>query len=1001
MKKFIVFGIVFLFISMSLVPPSGGIGENHNSLVDNKIEVTSYETNSVDNDTEYWALLVAVGIYAGHPDEDRPSMLEDVEKLHEKLLVSEHWKEENIKLIKGEDATVLNIVRGLRWLDRMDDKDDFSLVYITTHGFPLSFDIPPFDEEDKHDEALVTYRGFNHPWAIIWDDLLNFLLSLLNSKGVCVIIDSCYAGGFNDPPYFNNRMKGNNKNADEWMHEFAEDISGSGRVVLMSCSEDEVTYASVFTPLLVKGLTGYADINDDDLVSAEEVFDFVVDYCNEYDMHPTIYDDYPGEFQLTDVKYPPSNPETPKGKVLGETNTTYSYCSVSMDPEGDKICYGWDWDGDYIVDEWTDFVDSNTYVNTLHSWQVEGTYNIKVKAKDDQDLESDWSKHIVVSMSSNHIPDQRQTEMGGGTYMEIAWFAQSFIPSLSTLSKVELGIESWGKKNPTLIHMYIREDLTGENLAECSRFVPPLGYDKCNWSTFEFEDLNVIPGKTYYIICEKTDPSWAYVWRWMYSDPSPYPLGEIFESEDGDNWSIFHGSFDCCFVTWAKPPEYPIVFDPIPEDGDSWVPIDISQLCFNLKDYQEDLMNYTVETIPDVGTGNVFDIGDGKYSIEISGLEATTEYLWFVNVTDGEHWNSEVFSFKTQPAMVFDPFEEGWQYRKKITIDYNKVAGNVTDFPILISVADDDLKNKAHGDGSDILFMDNFGVANRLLHEIESFNNSSGELVAWINVTNLSSSADTVLYMYYGNSDCDSQEYPDHVWDSDYCGVWHLNDFLDSTSNNNDGTNYGTDSCSGKIGDGKDFVEDNEDYVSLGDMPEPADGEISKGTFEAWINPDELASRSIIGKLDTKLEPDKKSYNLHLRSDGRLNFGVWSGTWFPDGRSFGALTDDELVTSSTWQHIVVVADLYSKNFVFYYNGEEKNCTVTTEGTPPSYFYDINLDEKLGKHSPESSGPYFYDGSMDEVRISKKCRSAEWISTEYNNQNDPSNFLSFGPEEMGL
>ena len=100
-------------------------------------------------------------------------------------------------------------------------------MYITTHGFPLRFDIPPFDEKDRHDEALISYRGFQNPFAIIWDDLLNLFLSLLNSKGVCVIIDSCYAGGFNDPPYFKNRMKNNRMNANEWMQGFAEELSGN------------------------------------------------------------------------------------------------------------------------------------------------------------------------------------------------------------------------------------------------------------------------------------------------------------------------------------------------------------------------------------------------------------------------------------------------------------------------------------------------------------------------------------------------------------------------------------------------------------------------------------------------------------------------------------------------------------------------------------------------------------------------------------------------------
>ena len=73
-------------------------------------------------------------------------------------------------------------------------------------------------------------------------------------------------------------------------------------------------------------------------------------------VNPTIYDDYPGELYLTVVEFPPSVPEIPTGQVLGDTNTTYYYSTVSTDPGGDNISYGWDWDGDYIVDEWTDIL---------------------------------------------------------------------------------------------------------------------------------------------------------------------------------------------------------------------------------------------------------------------------------------------------------------------------------------------------------------------------------------------------------------------------------------------------------------------------------------------------------------------------------------------------------------------------------------------------------------------------------------------------------------------
>ncbi len=551
MKKILAVGIIILFVGTIFAPSIIGDRDNNRRLTDNITKVTSDKASSIDNETEYWALLVAVGVYAGHPEQDRPWMLTHFEDLYNMLLVSEHWNEKNIKVIKGENATLLNIIKGFRWLNKREDKNDFSLVYITTHGGQLSRDRFPWDEKDGCDEILMTHRGFLFPWVNIRDDFLNLLLSLLNSKGVCVVVESCFAGGFNDPPYFKTNMKGNRINANVWVHDFAEELSESGRVVLMSSQEDEVCYGG-FTGYLIEGLTGYADTNKDDLVSAEEAFDYAKVRYDEQDVHATIYDDYPGEFQLTEVELPPSIPETPIGQVLGDTNTTYNYSTVSIDPEGGKISYGWDWNGDFTVDEWTDPLDCNTTVNISHSWSVEGTYNLRVKAKDERGVLSDWSAHTVVMMCDDNIPDQRQTVIGGGAHMYAAWFAQSFVPTLSTLSKVELGIESWGHNSPTLIHMYIRENLTGGNLAECSRYVPFSGEDKCNWFTFDFEDLDVIPGDTYYIIFEKTDLSWVYCWRWMYSDPDPYPLGDVFESSNGDNWIIWKDPVDFCFVTWGK-----------------------------------------------------------------------------------------------------------------------------------------------------------------------------------------------------------------------------------------------------------------------------------------------------------------------------------------------------------------------------------------------------------------------------------------------------------------
>ena len=72
-----------------------------------------------------------------------------------------------------------------------------------------------------------------------------------------------------------------------------------------------------------------------------------------------------------------------------------------------------------------------------------------------------------------------------------------------------------------------------------------LGEDKWTWFTFDFKDIDVTPGKTYYIVCKKGLP---YVWKWK--EDNPYSLGKAYYSADENDWRTF--SADCCFVTWSK-----------------------------------------------------------------------------------------------------------------------------------------------------------------------------------------------------------------------------------------------------------------------------------------------------------------------------------------------------------------------------------------------------------------------------------------------------------------
>jgi len=271
----------------------------------NRVNIPKINDCQEATGTEYWALIFAVGIYKNHPDQDRPSMLEAADNLYEVLVNSPEWQPDHIHKVTGSQATGQNLIKELIWLIQSEDADDMTLVYITTHGSPLKnangmpVDLPPKDEADGADEILVMYDGFDKWYAFIWDDLLNFFLSLLDSQGVCLIVDSCYSGGFNDHPYEGTMTE---YTVESFAVGLAEEVATQGRIVLMSCQENEVSYGSQFSGFLIDGFWGLADFfgNGDGINSAEEAFvyaEFWLDLMGE--QHPTIYDLYPGEFPIT------------------------------------------------------------------------------------------------------------------------------------------------------------------------------------------------------------------------------------------------------------------------------------------------------------------------------------------------------------------------------------------------------------------------------------------------------------------------------------------------------------------------------------------------------------------------------------------------------------------------------------------------------------------------------------------------------------------------------
>ena len=102
------------------------------------------------------------------------------------------------------------------------------------------------------------------------------------------------------------------------------------------------------------------------------------------------------------VNNKPNKPSTPDGAINGEIKKSYPYTTSTLDPDGHRVRFGFDWDGDNQVDDWTGFVNSTETAIKSYTWYNKGSYEIKVKAQDEYGEESNWSDPLSVS-----IPKQK------------------------------------------------------------------------------------------------------------------------------------------------------------------------------------------------------------------------------------------------------------------------------------------------------------------------------------------------------------------------------------------------------------------------------------------------------------------------------------------------------------------------------------------------------------------------------------------------------------------
>ena len=339
-------------------------------------------------------------------------------------------------------------------------------------------------------------------------------------------------------------------------------------------------------------------------------------------------------------------------------------------------------------------------------------------------------------------------------------------------------------------------------------------------------------------------------------------------------------------------------------------------------------------------------------------------------------------------AGALDANYPDWNFRKTITINSTQVDANLTGFPVLISTTDTDLRDNALSNADDIIFVNSDG-ATQLPHEIEKYDSVTGELVAWVK-EDLTSATDTIIYMYYGNSAATNSEDECTLW-SDYDRVFHLHDDFDDSACNANATNSGSTDVTGNIADGQEF-DGISDYVSMGTGT--GLDTANNWTISTWVYVDNITTNHMMMSQFGTTAPNQSMLfffddvaAVSGRTDAYVCLGVTPASAYI--RIEGATGSG---INQTWQYVVCTFEGNGDLSLYVDGAEDANSPVTfTSSTVKNTSTDMRLGEAVANWND-------MDGRLDESRIRLSTLSAEWISTEFNNQGSPSTFYSISSQQ---
>jgi hypothetical protein len=313
----------------------------------------------------------------------------------------------------------------------------------------------------------------------------------------------------------------------------------------------------------------------------------------------------------------------------------------------------------------------------------------------------------------------------------------------------------------------------------------------------------------------------------------------------------------------------------------------------------------------------------------------------------------------------------GWQHSGSIFLITTPEGANLPataseeNFPLLVRLNKDSFNfSQAKAGGDDIRFS---AEGKPLAYQIEDWDAVAGTASIWVRIPNIKGNARQEIKIYWGKADAASESKGDAVFNDSngYVSVLHMSDPVKDEVGSVQPKDTGTAASVGIIGKSRRF--DVGKGINCGEKLTTLPTGSNPHSTEVWIKPE----KSNVNPIAWGNEQAQGKVVMGFVSPPHIRMDCYF--------SGGSVASSGLLPLKQWIHVVHT----------YKEGESRiyvNGVLDGENASKGSPLNIRTPARMYVGGWYGWGNAFmFEGDIDEVRLSKVTRSADWVKLEYENQ----------------